>query len=162
MTKIQTTCKEHRKFIEISDLVGRDFYEFYKENRLHTSKTISNHVRFKEAIGGMMQSILRVTTKTNGGLDIENFGYFCYVRSKKKRHCAVEKNPLKKHIKKYSYYLYFQPVDELREWYIDPKRNKFPKRNDYYFAPESGKAMYELRKHADRLDRSIKDTRFLT
>ena len=154
--------KENDNFLEIHELMDREFYEFYKQNRSHQALAIDQYNYFEKAIGGLCNIIKKNSVSCSGGVHIRNFGYFCHIRSKNKRKPTHEKNPLKKHIKKYRHYLWFHPEEDLKGWYLEPSFMKWYKKLDaYYVTPESAHMNYEMRDYNTKISREAKDVKFI-
>lgn len=159
--KTRTQSKENSNFIEIYELMGQEFYDFYRQHRTHQALAIDQYNYFEKAIGGICNLIKKNVASCNAGVHIRNIGYFCYVRSKNKRRNIKEKNPLKKHLKKYGFYFWFYPDEDLKEWSLDPILGYFPKLNSYFVTPESANVYYEMKDHNNKLNREGKEIKFL-
>lgn len=153
--------QENKNFLEIVDLIDREFYDFYRDNRTHQALAIDQYNYFKKAVGGMFQVIKKITSESSGGLDIKDFGYFCYVRSKNKRKSGLEKNPLKKHLKRYRIDLRFFPKEDFKDWYLDPSNISFPTLNQYFVTPESANMKYEMEAYNRKISLEAKDVKFI-
>jgi hypothetical protein len=153
--------QEDKYFLEIVDLIDREFYDFYRDNRTHQALAIDQYNYFKKAVGGMFQVIKKITSESSGGLDIKDFGYFCYVRSKNKRKSNLEKNPLKKHLKKYRIDLRFFPREDFKDWYLEPNSIYFPKLNQYFVTPESANMKYEMEAYNRKISSEAKNIKFI-
>src|SRR5690349_19131523 len=155
-------CEENKNFLKVCNLVDREFYDFYRENRKQCAPAIDQYNYFERAVGGILKCLKKLTVETNGGVDIKDFGYFCHIRTRGKYKNLSEKNPLKKHIKQYSYYLWFYPCDEIGEWYLEPFVSvEYKKLKEYFVIPESANMRYEMEQHSRRLSYEAKDIKFI-
>lgn len=152
---------ETKYFLELHELIDREFYDFYREHRTHQALAIDQYNYFEKAVGGMLKSLKKLTVETNGGVHIKGLGYFCHVRSKVKRRYTGEKNPLKKHIKRYTHYLWFYPEEDLRDWYLEPITLIYPQLKQYYVTPESAQMKYDLEDYGKKLSSQPKDIKYL-
>lgn len=153
--------RKNQYFLELEELVDREFYDFYREHRTHQALAIDQYNYFEKAIGGMLKSLKKLVVETNGGVDIKGLGYFCHVRSKVKRRYTSEKNPLKKHLKRYTTYFWFYPEEDLRDWYLEPTIINYKKLPQYFVIPESAKMKYEMETYNKLISREAKDIKFL-
>ena len=68
-----------------SSIMDREVYEFYRENRKKVAKGINDFNLFKKAVGGYFSLVKQVMEESEGGVYLNNIGYFCYVISTKKK-----------------------------------------------------------------------------
>lgn len=153
---------ETDNFVELHQLIDREFYDFYRQHRSHCAPAIDQYNYFERAVGGMLKSLKRLTVSTNGGVDIKGLGYFCHIKSKTKRKKPLEKNPLKKHIKHNRYYFWFYPEEGIREWYLEPiVAVTHKKLKEYFVIPESAEMRYSMESYSNSLRHKSKEIKYL-
>ena len=125
--------KEHKKrFLKLNQLIDREAYEFYKENRKKCAAGLNDFNLYKKAIGGIFSLIKTMIEESQGGLHIDGLGYFCMleVAPKKRRN---PKSLMQRFQKIRRFKLHFEPDFELKDWTISgtqtPKVRS--KRDDY-------------------------------
>lgn len=91
-------------FISLKD---KEFYEYYKKNRKKVSKGVERYGDWTRAVARIMLSIRELIIKTEGGVYIENLGYFAVFRTHKKTSKKKKNGNISTFIKSYRYYPYF-------------------------------------------------------
>jgi hypothetical protein len=104
-------------FVNSLSLLEREVYDFYRENRRRTAPGINDFNLFKKAVSGFFQLMKRYMEESEGGVYIEDFGYFCYIINTHKtnvRGLWINQIPLMHRYKKhYKYLPYFFPSEHL-------------------------------------------------
>lgn len=115
--RIQTTSKSNSTFRNPKQLITRECYEYYKENRKKVAKAIDQYNYFVKALNGIMTIARRMATESEGGLYIEGFGYFCHVKIKTRPLRKRVPNSLIRRITYTDIHLpYFEPDIEFEGW----------------------------------------------
>ena len=137
---------EVKEYLELGELVDREFYDFYRKNRRKVAKGINQYNLFEKVADGLLRELKKLTILSEGGVHLKYFGYFCYIKYKNKYNNRFEKNPLKKFKKQNTFHIWFYPEEELRDWYLDSSNNTClnKKLNNYHFALDAIKTKYEL------------------
>lgn len=91
-------------FISLKD---REFYGYYKKNRICISKGVERYADWTRAVARIMRSIGELIVTTEGGVYIENWGYFAIFKTYKKTDKKVKNLSITSYIKDYRYYPYF-------------------------------------------------------
>lgn len=108
------------KFLNYTSLLDREVYDFYRENRYRTADGINDYNLYKKAVGGLFELLGRMIKESEGGVYIENLGYFCYIidyKKTKKIVTEIKNLPLReRYKKKYKYFPYFFPDDSLEDF----------------------------------------------
>lgn len=110
--------KEHKKFLEVEELMCREFYDYYRQNRKRQAKGINQYKLFIKAFNGMMITLNKISSETEGGIHIDKLGYFCRVKTKHKMIKPMEKSLLKKYEKSYGYSYEFLPDNWFKDWHM--------------------------------------------
>lgn len=63
-----------RKKEYLEQVVGKDFYDFYRKNRKKPSKIINQQTYFEKAIGGLMEELRVMITETEHGVHLKGLG----------------------------------------------------------------------------------------
>lgn len=107
-------------FFNYTSLLDREVYDFYRENRYRAANGINDYNLYKKAVGGLFELLRKMVMESEGGVYIENLGYFCYIISNKKsrkRITEIKNIPLReKYKKKYTYFPYFFPDENLEDF----------------------------------------------
>jgi hypothetical protein len=118
--------EETNKFLEVENLMSRDFYNYYRENRAYVAKGINQQMLFDKAVGGLLQTLGEIMRESEGGIHIKDFGYFCHVKSANKRK-VKERNILANDRYEYEYTPWFFPEDHVGDWYFHKDVKVFPR-----------------------------------
>lgn len=104
-------------FLNYVSLQDREVYEFYKAHRYRVAPGINDFNLFKKAVAGFFELMANYIKESEGGVYIENLGYFCYIISPKKKLPVKIKNTnlslLERYKKLYNYSPYFFPDEQL-------------------------------------------------
>jgi|TARA_R110000782_G_scaffold13491_1_gene39796 hypothetical protein len=65
-----------REISNAEDLIDRDMYEFYKENRRTTAKGFNQYKFWRKGIKGLISIIKKGIIENENGVYLEDFGYF--------------------------------------------------------------------------------------
>ena len=152
--------QESKYFLETEELMSREFYEFYKKERKKVALAIDQYNYFVKAVNGLLLMIIRTAVYTKGGVHIKGLGYFCHVRTKRKRRDPIEKNPLIKFKKKYRYKLHFIPDEDLKEWYLDFNHNFYKQLDNYIVDLNTINLFYEIDRYNRRLEQESKEMKY--
>lgn len=95
-----------------ADILSREAYDFYRQERFHCAKGIDQYNYFVKSVSGIFSIIKEMMLNSKGGVYIEGLGYFCFVKYKNKRRYG--KGLIKR--KKALYFPYFFPDSKLKEW----------------------------------------------
>lgn len=109
-------------FLDYKDISSREAYEYYRENRKITSKTINQYNYYKKAVVGIFAVIRDLLSKNEEGVCIRDLGYFCMLRSKDKKNVMNiyhYNSILKKRVRKYTYRPYYFPDVMYEGWHIE-------------------------------------------
>jgi hypothetical protein len=104
--------------MENKGVTTKECYDFYRRNRRCNNIQIKRHIQYKTVVNAIFAKIYEVMMLSQGGVNIEGFGYFCRVRKVREKEVIVEKeNSLfkKKELKK-SYITHFEPDGQLKDW----------------------------------------------
>lgn len=139
------------KFLYKEDLICRDFYNYYKENRKKSVEPIDQYKLFVKAVNGLMELLRRQILETEGGVYINGFGYFCYVKNAEKRRRVGNNLSFFQRMKKVDKYTYwFFPDNNFKDWYIEADAMK-PKLDNYKLHFDGIKSYYDAKLLADNL-----------
>jgi hypothetical protein len=96
---------------EITDFISlkdREFYDYYKKNRKKTCKSIYQYNDFKKSVGSLMSSLRYLIQEKEGGVYIQNLGYFTVFKTPvKTKKVNIFDSSLKGLLKQYRWYPYF-------------------------------------------------------
>lgn len=102
------------RYLEIEDILNRDFYEFYKKEREKPCKGIDQYNYFLKSVSGIFLLIHENLESKKGGIYIKDFGYFYRKPCLKRRGYFKElRKRLKKHI---IYKVCFIPFKKTEGW----------------------------------------------
>lgn len=150
-----------KDFLEKERLINREFYEFYRTNRKSVAKEIDQYNYFVKAVGGILMLIKKEMYDREFGVYIENFGHFCYIKSKTAKKRPLEKSPLKKSKKVYKWMYWFIPEDEaLKDWYYNTECT-ITKPKKHTIDLEAIRLLLEVEKYNRKLSRENKDIKFI-
>lgn len=97
-----------KQIIDSISLKDREFYNYYKKNRKKTAKGIYQFEHFEKAVGGLMLALHELIVESEGGVFIENLGYFAVFETLKKTvRYNMYDSSLKSFIPAKRYYPYF-------------------------------------------------------
>lgn len=160
MTKIQIVSREHKNFLEVEELITREFYDFYRQNRKKVAEGINEYNLFKKAVGGLLLSLKHIAQNTEGGIHIRGVGYFCHVKSQRKglKHPA-DKSFFKRIKKGYYYIFWFFPDEKFNGWYLEqcPDIRRRKKKIEYKLYFSAIKAHYSAQDYSKKLYKKIKN-----
>lgn len=91
-------------FISLKD---KEFYEYYKKNRKKVSKGIERYTDWSRAVGRILVSIRNLLIESEGGVYVENLGYFAVFKTYRKTDKSRKDGTIDSLIKNYRYYPYF-------------------------------------------------------
>lgn len=63
-----------RKKQYLENLMGREFYDFYRKSRRKPSKVIDQYNYFEKAFGGMIEELRQMLTETDTGIHLKGLG----------------------------------------------------------------------------------------
>ncbi len=66
-------------FQKICSLLDREAYDFYRTNRKEVAQGLNDFNLYKKAVSGLFMLMNRMIEESEGGVYIDNLGYFCYV-----------------------------------------------------------------------------------
>ena len=90
----------------LDNLMGREFYEFYKKSRRKPSKTIDQYNYFEKAINGMIQELRVMLTETEHGIHLKGLGVFY-------------RKPFGEYLKKLSLFTHTKVNRDLIHFYLE-------------------------------------------
>lgn len=142
------------------DITGREFYDFYRENRRRAVPWLKDHTLFRRTIGAMIREIADMMIEADGGVYLEGLGYFGVIMSPKKSRKRLSifntfKNNYESIKKKYRYSPYFfGDIDRrnFRDWSMSSSFNlQFLKKvrkskTKYYLCYTALKQLYKANK----------------
>jgi len=134
-------------------VINRDFYNLYRENRRKTAKEIDQYKLFVKAVNGLLLTMRDIIEESEGGLYIQGIGYFCHEKSKRKQKSRGAATFFKRQKKKYKYKLAFFPDKQLKDWHItyNSLLYKSDIRDKYYIHFNLIESYYKAKRFADNL-----------
>ena len=60
----------------LEQLVSREFYEYYRKNRIRVSKGLNKYQSFERYVRGMFEDIKKCIIKNRAGVYLRGIGYF--------------------------------------------------------------------------------------
>lgn len=140
--------RTERKFEIISELLTREFYEYYRKNRKKPSKVIDQYRYFTKAISGLLLELRKEIIKSKNGLYLQDFAYISYNGKTQKRRDKT-KTILHKKIelpwRGLEFYQLFDCKDQWRIWNYSIT-DYIKKIEDYEPKPNEVKYLTKLRK----------------
>ena len=118
--------EENKRFLEVENLMCREFYDYYRTNRSYVAKGINQQMLFDKAVKGLLSMLGEIMRETEGGIHIKDFGYFCHVKSPNKNK-VKDRNILAPNRYEYEYFPWFFPEDHIGDWYLCKDAKEFPR-----------------------------------
>jgi hypothetical protein len=104
-------------FNDLTTLTSREAYDYYRANRKKTAVGINEYRLYVKAINGLFAELGRMIAAAQGGVYIEELGYFCHVVEPTKRvKKGVKKTLLSKYNKHHHYFPYFFPDKDFKDF----------------------------------------------
>lgn len=104
-------------FLDYKDISSRESYEYYRENRKKPAKGIDQYNYFRKAVEGLMLVLQEEMIHSEEGVCLKDWGYFCFIKSpKKRRRNKPSKGLLEQYKFNYEYSPYFFPDDLVEGW----------------------------------------------
>lgn len=141
--------------LEVEELVCREFYEYYKENRTKVAQGINDFNLFKKAIGGLLTTINKLAVKTEGGLYLQGIGYFAHVLSTYETASALYSKSFFKRLERDKFYfMWFFPDKRFKGWFLERRGTKLnqKKLDNYNIHFEAIKAYYESKAYSAKVE----------
>jgi hypothetical protein len=156
--------KEHNNFLEVEELVCRDFYNYYRTNRRKVAKEIDQFKYFEKAVNGILTILRKAVLEEDEGVHIKSFGYLCNVKAKNKRALYTLKSPIKMYKKEIVFKFWYIPEDNYKKWYLkEITQLCVTKKTDYKIIDkETIKAIYETETYFNSVHRQAKDIKYFT
>lgn len=90
----------------LEDIMGREFYEFYKKSRRKPSKIIDQYNYFEKAINGMIQELRVMLGETDTGIHLKGLG-------------VLYRKPFGEYLKKLSLFTHTKVSRNLVNFYLE-------------------------------------------
>jgi hypothetical protein len=139
----------------LEQLVSREFYEYYRKNRIRVSKGLNKYQSFERYVRGMFEDIKKCIIKNRAGVYLRGIGYFGFeireTHYSKKDNFFSKLKPFKKT------YITFRAGLEpsINSDFIlvqtKIKIKKSLRRDDYIYNP----ALIEVKKNIDKAIRAM-------
>jgi len=152
--------KEAKKFLEVTQLISRDFYDYYRENRTEVAKEIDQYKYFAKAISGLLRLIKKESHDREFGVYIEKFGYFCVIKTRKSRKFNFKKSPLEKSKRAHGYLYWFIPEEKNKDWYLESDK-QISLKTKHTVDLEAVRLLLEVNNFNNRLIYEAKDIKYI-
>lgn len=73
-----------REILNAKQLIDRDMYDYYRDNRKKVAKGIDQYKLWVKAMNGFLETMKRMLIQNENGIYLEGFGYF-YIEKKYQR-----------------------------------------------------------------------------
>ena len=151
------------RFLEVDQLVCREFYEYYKSIRRRIVPALDKYANFHRAISGLLLQIKRDSINYEHGVYIENLFYI----SRYKSHLMRDKRtPLKKYIQVLKLKIEFLNDHIEEKWKLSNTMQythfKLDKTKDYQNKREEIEYFLETQKQQKRIFGLNKAERYIT
>lgn len=103
-------CKNKNDLQDILDVRSKTIYEYYKANRKKTSPTLPKHESWATCANMLLKSIGNLLVEKEGGVMVNDVGYFAYIMIPKKTRTGFIKKS------KFIYKPYFFGFGDFKDW----------------------------------------------
>jgi hypothetical protein len=108
-------------FKDILDVNSKIFYEHYKKTRKEPTEAVCRQYKWGTCLNTLFKSIAQLMVEKDGGVIVNNLGYFCYIMIPKKTRRGT---PIKA---KFDYRPYFFGSGHFKWWTFDRRFTFFIK-----------------------------------
>ena len=103
-------------FLDEFTFDNAEFHEFYKEHRKKVYYRLNRKRQVMASVNGILLTLKNMMVEYRGGVYLEGFGYFFFLRNTHKTKPTRAKTLLGKFKKYYNFFPYFLPDSNFKGW----------------------------------------------